>query len=167
MVLFVRSSTVLFTQSFNVAGNREYLVGFMRYLGFNVPDRQGNDLYLKTSKGGGIIRVSKDKLKDYGIVFTKDTPETRKYFRDNHPEDKVIHDLKGNYTTEQGLDEFYYIVEGVIDLLKTAGKKRLTNVEMTRILLPESRNASGPAFGSYLDKVDDAVYFLEEYVFKE
>jgi hypothetical protein len=52
-------------------------------------------------------------------------------------------------------------------LLRTAGKKGMANVEMTHILLPESKNASGPAFGSYLDKVDDAVYFLEEYVFKE
>jgi hypothetical protein len=60
-----------------------------------------------------------------------------------------------------------YLVDGVTDLLRTAGKKGMANVEMTHILLPESKNASGPAFGSYLDKIDDAVYFLEEYVFKE
>ncbi len=150
----------------NVAGNREYLEGFMQYLGFNIPDN-GKYVYLKTRKGGGTILLKKDELRKYGITFYKNNPEAEKYFTDYHPEDSVMQGLKGRYTTEQGLDEFYYLVDGVTDLLRTAGKKGMTNVEMTHILLPESKNASGPAFGSYLDKIDDAVYFLEEYVFKE
>jgi hypothetical protein len=42
-----------------------------------------------------------------------------------------------------------------------------TDIEMAHILLPESRNAIGPALDPYLDKINDAVYFLRNQMTKK
>jgi hypothetical protein len=128
---------------------KQYAVEVLKYHGFHLPDNE-KDVYLRTNKGGGTIRVRRDKLKKYGIVFTKYNPEAEKHFSDYQHEDSVIHDLKGNYTTEEGLDEFFYLVDGVDNLLKNDPEQQdRTDIEMAHILLPETE---APLYSKKLDR---------------
>jgi hypothetical protein len=166
---------------FNGAGgDKEYVDGFLKYLGFNTLDKKNNAYYF--TKNGGIINLgSKEDVDDDVIIKDREADY-----------DDGIENLKGNYTEEQGFDEILYLAEGIMNLLKqNENPKRnqiiinlilqqqrqerqqnaailewietKTELELARILLPGSRNEISPeALEPYVNKIKDALYLLSK-----
>ena len=128
---------------------REYVRKALEYHGLTIPA-----LPSITTERGGLIGVSND-----------DT--TLEPVSDRTKSDELFEKLKGNYTTKQGLDELQYLMEGIIEILRaiTDPKEGKSELELTHILIPESRDKSGEALDFYTTKIRDALYVLSKTAF--
>ncbi len=131
---------------------REYVRKALEYHGLTIPA-----LPSITTQRGGLIGVSNDDT-DY-------TP--LEPFSDRTKSDELFEKLKGNYTTKQGLDELQYLMEGIIGILRaiTDPKEGKSELELTHMLIPESRGKSGAALDFYTAKIRDALYVLSKTAF--
>jgi len=76
----------------------------------------------------------------------------------------ILEILKGNYTTEKGLGEVFDLVDGIKDILIDANtpQEGKTELDLAHILLPDSRNKTGPDLEPYLRKIRDALYVMHK-----
>ncbi|MGA9841834.1 MAG: hypothetical protein WBQ25_05935 [Nitrososphaeraceae archaeon] len=98
--------------------------------------------------------------------------------------DDPIENLRGRYVTEDAFEELYSLATGIISLIQQDEEnperannimsliqnnyiseqiKNKTELELARILLPESVNEVSPeALKPYVDKIRDALYILSK-----
>jgi hypothetical protein len=146
-MLICKIDNVLF--NCNQHSQREHVLKALEYHGLTIPA-----LPSITTQRGGLIGVSNDD--------TDDTP--LEPVSDGTKSDELFEKLKGNYTTKQGLDELQYLMEGIIEIIRpiTDPKEGKSELELTYMLIPESRGKSGAALDFYTTKIRDALYVLSK-----
>lgn len=113
------------------------------------------------TKGGGMLPVFDEDNNDLPPEECDDSIQPE----DLDKEGNVISEnIKGNYTTEQGLDELGYLMTGVGDLLyKLKDGESINDIELTDKLFPEAKitklkEKDIEVFKYYHTKVLDALY---------
>lgn len=199
---------------FNGATDKRYMTEFMKYLGFNVPDRNG--AYFHT-KSGGILNLGKKTASDieqeeqmkaklyseldtameiasscateeegdakFAAYLAERTKERKLKNKGEEGNDDPFENLRGKYITEEAFEELGSLANGIISLIQQDEEhpertnnimsliqnnyiseqiKNKTELELTRILLPESVNEVSPeAIKPYVDKIRDALYLFK------
>jgi hypothetical protein len=127
----------------------EAIQQFFKTLGFEDIQLTQPGYYKLTGKGGGLVRLPDvdlpelPSIPDYGIEEVQD----------------ILENLKGDYTSERGLDEFMDLVDHALSLDKTE-EDNFTLVDLMHTLIPESVNATGAQLDMYRTKIDDVLYFI-------
>jgi hypothetical protein len=113
------------------------------------------------TKGGGMLPAYENVEDDMSAEEYDDSIQSE----DLDKEGNVISEnIKGNYTTEQGLDELGYLMHGVSEILyKLKDGESINDIELTDKLFPEAnlkklKEEDIEVFKYYHTKVLDALY---------
>jgi len=131
---------------------------FFNALGFDSTHLQQPGKYEITQKGGGLIRyytLPKDVQEK--LPKLEDLPRLPEY--DIKETDDLIANLKGDYTSENGIYELIDIANRAVELIKNKTREDRYTTNLMHDLMPGSRTATGAELEMYKTKMSDVEYF--------